>query len=556
MEIIILITLSCISLVSIIGYGITFQSLFLKNKNILNLGLVGFLGLFFLSSISYFTHFFLRHGETHNLILLIIGLIFFSYYFKNKKIDLKKEYFILLFFLLIGIFIGKSHDDFGYYHLPNALHFVSNKIEFGLGNLNHGFKHHSSIFYLYSIFYLPYVKFYLFNVINFFFLLFSILFFTGSIIEDLNQSKFSKLTIIKVLFAILFIAIFNRVGEYGTDITGQLLAGVLLYLVYDLVIKKNITLIDIFIIITFIAYLITIKTYFALYVLFLLNLTYLIIDKGRLINNLIKSNLFLFLIFVGLMFIVINISSTGCVIYPVSSLCYPKVFEWGLDLNTINYMSNWYEIWSKAGAGPDFIQNDPSKYIEGFNWINNWVDKYFFTKVSDFLLSIFTGCLIFLFIFRKQLSFKFILDRDELYFFLTLLVLFMIWFYKFPSLRYGGHILIISIIILLFISSIKIEKFNFLLLKKKILTVFSISLLVFCLKNLNRLHKEFNYEAIEKFENFPYFYVPKIKYEKIYINNELVYKVDGMCWSTPSPCLRNINREITRKYGFRIYFNK
>ena len=31
MEIIILITLSCISLVSIIGYGITFQSLFLKN---------------------------------------------------------------------------------------------------------------------------------------------------------------------------------------------------------------------------------------------------------------------------------------------------------------------------------------------------------------------------------------------------------------------------------------------------------------------------------------------------------------------------------------------
>ena len=126
--------------------------------------------------------------------------------------------------------------------MPNALHFVSNKIEFGLGNLNHGFKHHSSIFYLYSIFYLPYVKFYLFNVINFFFLLFSILFFTGSIIEDLNQSKFSKLTIIKVLFAILFIAIFNRVGEYGTDITGQLLAGVLLYLVYDLVIKKTLRL--------------------------------------------------------------------------------------------------------------------------------------------------------------------------------------------------------------------------------------------------------------------------------------------------------------------------
>ena len=53
------------------------------------------------------------------------------------------------FLLIIGVFLAKSHDDFGYYHLPNALHFSQNKIEFGLGNLNHGFKHHSSIFYLY-----------------------------------------------------------------------------------------------------------------------------------------------------------------------------------------------------------------------------------------------------------------------------------------------------------------------------------------------------------------------------------------------------------------------
>ena len=382
MEILTLITCLLISLISIIGYGLFFQNIILKDKIMLNLGIVGFLGLFFLSSISYFTHFFLPHEEIHNLIFLILGLTIFFYSLKNLKIDLKKEYFFILLFLLIAIFVGKSHDDFGYYHLPNSLHFVNNKIEFGLGNLNHGFKHHSSLFYLYSMFYLPFVKFYLFNIINFFFLLFSIIFFIGNIINDLKKSNFTKLTLIKVLISILFIAIFNRVGAYGTDITGQLLAGVLLYLIYELVIKKNIRLIDLFLIFTLLIYLITIKTYFILYALFLINLIFLSIGKVKLINDVILSRLFFFLIFVGLMFAIINISSTGCIVYPIEILCFPNVFEWGLDLKTINYMSGWYEIWSKAGAGPDFRETDPQKYIEGINWLGNWIDRYFFTKVS------------------------------------------------------------------------------------------------------------------------------------------------------------------------------
>ena len=59
MEIIILL-FATTALFSIIGYGTFFNNIFLDKKNALNLGLIGFLGLFFLSSISYFTHFF-RH---------------------------------------------------------------------------------------------------------------------------------------------------------------------------------------------------------------------------------------------------------------------------------------------------------------------------------------------------------------------------------------------------------------------------------------------------------------------------------------------------------------
>ena len=49
-------------------------------------------------------------------------------------------------------------------------------------------------------------------------------------------------------------------------------------------------------------------------------------------------------------------------------------------------MNNWYEQWSKAGAGPNFRVENASEYIKYFNWVSNWMDMYFFNKVSDFVL--------------------------------------------------------------------------------------------------------------------------------------------------------------------------
>ena len=51
-------------------------------------------------------------------------------------------------------------------------------------------------------------------------------------------------------------------------------------------------------------------------------------------------------------------------------------------------MKEWYELWSKGGAGPNFRIDNPEEYIKNFNWISNWIDIYFFNKVSDFILGI------------------------------------------------------------------------------------------------------------------------------------------------------------------------
>ena len=49
----------------------------------------------------------------------------------------------------------------------NTLGLTENKIQLGLGNFGHGYRHHSSLFYLNSIIFLPYIKFYLFHSIGF-----------------------------------------------------------------------------------------------------------------------------------------------------------------------------------------------------------------------------------------------------------------------------------------------------------------------------------------------------------------------------------------------------
>ena len=83
--IIIFVLFTLFSLVSIVGYGVIFYKIFIKDLKILNLGLVGFCGLFFLTSISYFTHFFTPHNFIHNLTIFIFGILSFLIFYKKKN---------------------------------------------------------------------------------------------------------------------------------------------------------------------------------------------------------------------------------------------------------------------------------------------------------------------------------------------------------------------------------------------------------------------------------------------------------------------------------------
>ena len=90
--------------------------------------------------------------------------------------------------------------------------------------------------------------------------------------------------------------------------------------------------------------------------------------------------------------------NTGCLIYPVSFTCF-EALDWSINKSEVIASNNWFELWSKAGATPNYIIENREIYTQDFNWLGIWINEYFFTKVSDFVIGIFVLCLVVYFLF-------------------------------------------------------------------------------------------------------------------------------------------------------------
>ena len=132
----------------------------------------------------------------------MIGIFYFVFFKIEKKLKIVKNIFFLIAIYFSFFLISKNHDDFFYYHLSAALNLVDNKLQFGIGNLKLGYRHHSSIIHLMSLTYLPIVKYYLFNSINFIALIFTSLI----LFENIKISKQNNLI---MFFCLLFFILIN-----------------------------------------------------------------------------------------------------------------------------------------------------------------------------------------------------------------------------------------------------------------------------------------------------------------------------------------------------------
>ena len=509
-----------IIIASIIGYGLFFFKIF---KNTIDLefeyNLLG--SLLFLISLSFFTHFFFSHGYIHNVIILLIGIILFLFNFPKEKNKIKKhiKYISIIFGILtVALLTHKTHDDFPYYHFPYTYYLTQENLVVGAGQLVHAFRTPSSIFYLNSLFYLPIVEYFLFNMGAILILGFSNLILIFKLKNDFKSKKYDFiffLTLLSFLFINIF---FYRIAEHGTDRSAQVLMFILFIEAFNLYrMPKNIEKIftKIFILLGLI---ITLKAFYVLYLLILIP-TLLEIKKNKLFLNFLKNFYFYIFCVVGLFLMLINIFNSGCILYPVSVTCFTNL-DWSLFYEAKS-SNDWYEQWAKAGAGPNHRVMDPENYIKGFNWVSNWMEMYFFNKVSDFILGlVFLLLVVLLTFYSKKKSYKKI-KKQNYYIYLISLILLFEWFYNHPSLRYGGYSLVALIMFMPF--SLYISQFiSIRFLKRKIIFLIVLSLIIFVGRNVNRI----NYE-IQKYDykvfSYPFYYLDQVHFRvDKYFNSMLI----------------------------------
>ena len=166
--------------------------------------------------------------------------------------------------------------------------------------------------------------------------------------------------------------------------------------------------------------------------------------------------------------------------------------------NEAKSSNDWYEQWAKAGAGPNHLVDNPENYIKGFNWLANWIDMYFFNKVSDFIIGLLILLLIVNFTFKSKNKNNIKIKKQNYLVYSIIIILFFEWFYNHPSLRYGGFSLIALILFMPF--SIYISKFiSIKYFKEKIIFLIVLSLVIFVGRNVNRIHyevKKYNYHLL------------------------------------------------------------
>ena len=481
-----------IILFSIIGFG------YLSTKLLsirLSIGELGLSGILFMTILSYITNLFVSHGFIHNSIFLVIGLFCFLLISK-KKLFRKKIKLILLVssILFIGILMYKTHDDFFYYHFPYTISLIEFKKIFGVGNLEHGFRTPSSIFYLNSLFYLPILEKSLINSGAIYFLIFSNIFLIQKIFNQIKNKKFNFIFILS-LFSLLFInTIFYRLAEHGTDRSALILIFILaIYYLEGTNRKLNKINFQQYYqkILIMIMLIISLKSFYLIYTIFIFILFFefrKILFTGKFYKRILLNRVSYYFLIGIIIFIFTIFSNTGCLIYPASFSCIES-FSWSIPKKEVIAMKTWYELWSKAGASPTYRIEDVEFYLSGLNWFPNWVQNHFFNKISDFLLSLVLILIISLIFIIKFKKVK--LSKKNFYlFYATVLLLLLEWLLNHPALRYGGFTLIaLSIFIPLSIFFESRLNLN-LKLKNKIIFLILLSFTVFSIKNIDRIFKE------------------------------------------------------------------
>ncbi len=538
---------------SVIGHGVLAIKFTKTNVSTDDIGFVGLVGIFFLILYSYLTHFFIEHDYLHNIIFIIIGLVS-VYYFRFKILTKKNLIFLFLIFsiIFVAFIIFKTHDDFGYYHFPYSYYLNKFSMIIGIGPLNHGFKTPSSIFYLNSLFYLPHLDYYLYHMGSILVLGFSNIILVSNIKKYLDQKDNNNFFFLNLLAFIFINIFFYRIAEHGTDRSAQIL--IFLFFIYILSLREHYEKFDNILpkLIILLSLIISLKSFYILYFIFIIPFIYYILkdNKAYLIDKIFRNPILYFSILLGACVMLVYFFNTGCLLYPVQQTCISGI-EWGIPKSEVSALNTHYQWWSKAGGGPGYSHEiEKELYIQNLNWLSNWIDKYFFNKMSDFLLSLVFISIVLVIIFRSKK--KKLINKNfkiNLFYYFCIILLLVEWFYNHPSLRYGGFVifaLIFFIPLSHLLSKYEIsQNFGF-----KIMIIFFLVSSIFIGRNVDRIFYEQNFYKANFKQNM-FFFTDK-KYFSIDTKLKNLFKIYNNCDLNINTCSNNEDFIIKKVYGKMI----
>ena len=157
-------------------------------------------------------------------------------------------------------------------------------------------------------------------------------------------------------------------SEHGTDRSAQILIFALFVHLLENFQNKRFDRSDQLITYTILGLIISLKSFYFLYLIFFIPFFCIYFRKREEFFSAIKFifyNKYFVYLSTSIFFVLfINFTNTGCLLYPVVLTCFENI-QWALPLDHISKMNDWYELWSKAGANPNFRVQNPEQYILG-----------------------------------------------------------------------------------------------------------------------------------------------------------------------------------------------
>lgn len=526
--------------------GFLFKNFFLGYKDRKNFEENGLFGYILIGFIALLINFFYPLNIFINNIFFIL-ILFFGYkskYFDQRKLKLIKKIFTSSFIAYIFIIYSNvNNPDAFLYHLPYSKILNDDKIIIGLTNLHSRFGHISiyqyiSSIYVNSLFQSNGVLLPISLVPSFFFI-----YCYKKFKKDFKNKDLRLNSYIIFLFLIISIYSFNRYSGWGNDAQAHIFyyLSVIYFLDHmnrhnD---KNNFNKLMTTCLFTFL-----IKPFYLISCL--MPLIFFLFDKKKF--QIIKSQIFIFLILFSCLWFLKNFLISGCLIYPINSSCVESTPWYNKDRTNIAAIEG--EGWSKDWGNRDKKLNSMyfDEFTSNFNWVKTWVENHFkivlektlpviIFLILNFVIFYLTKCLKKNYHEEKNNSFIFL-------YFINLLGCFA-WFTEFPVYRYGSsyiHTFFVLTFYFILLKNINLEK----MIKLKSMFVLIIYLGFFGVfaKNFNRVIKTENKSIypIMFDKNFDgkvvKFYNKNGKF--IHYRNE-----KGLCGYSKSPC-RFIDTDINK----------